>query len=186
VAVHGCEGQGWAREEWDRLAAALNEYGIRHVSPSLRVDGPVALDPTGLFEALWRSPDARLQEATVPLLITWPDLAGAAHAAIRRLSSSLADRARRRYVAASAFQRMWRTRLQMALGARPLIPPAYVDELGLPSLDDDFGRATLLELARQEEALYGYNAWAGYTSLMDLVLQEIQLTGWGERAARAG
>ena len=91
-----------------------------------------------------------------------------------------------RYVAAAALQRMWRTRLQTDLGPQPLIPPAYLDELGLPSLEDDFGQATLLALARREEERFGHDAWAGYTSLMDLFLIEIQLDGWGQPHARAG
>jgi hypothetical protein len=85
----------------------------------------------------------------------------------------------RRYVAASALQRMWRTRIELALGPSLLLEPAYLDELGLPPLEDDFGCPTLRALASDEEQRYGYNAWAGYTSLMDLFLAEIELRGWG-------
>lgn len=92
----------------------------------------------------------------------------------------------RRYIAACALQRMWRTRIQLALGEQAPLPAKYLDELGLPPLETDYGRATLWALAAQEEARYGYDAWAGYTSLMDLFLNEIALKGWGRRAARAG
>ena len=85
----------------------------------------------------------------------------------------------RRYVAAAALQRMWRTRIELALRRRPLIPPAYLRELGLPPLEEDYGRAALRALSADEEARYGYDAWAGYTSLMDLFLSEIELRGWG-------
>ncbi|MBM2810812.1 MAG: hypothetical protein HW416_1571 [Chloroflexi bacterium] len=170
--------------EWDRLTDALNDYGIVHVAPGADPDQPGPHDPTDLFLALWSALAVRLQEAAVVLLLTYPELAPAAQAAIARLTGREADRARRRYVASCALQRMWRTRVQITLGVQPLIPPAYLGELGLPSLDDDLGRATLLALARQEESLYGYNAWAGYTSLMALFLQEIQLKGWGRKAAR--
>ena len=88
----------------------------------------------------------------------------------------------RRYIAAAALQRMARTRIQTTLGASPLIPPAYVDELGLPPLDEEFGRAALLELADQEQARYGYDAWGTYRGLLDLFLADIRRREWGRRA----
>jgi len=48
------------------------------------------------------------------------------------------------------------------------------------------GRATLLALSNQEEARFGYDAWAGYTSLMDLFLSELIDPRWGKTRARAG
>ena len=87
----------------------------------------------------------------------------------------------RRYVAA-ALQRMARTRIQATLGPSPLIEPAYVDELGLPPLDEEFGRAAQLELADQERARYGYDAWGTYRGLLDLFLNEIRRREWGRRA----
>ena len=171
--------------EWDLLASALNRYGIDHVAPRrrLRANLPEGVE---LFRRLATARSVRLQEAIIPLLLTHPDLAPAARTAIDSLAGSDHDRAMRRYVAATALQRMWRTRLQQDLGPQPLIPVAYLDALGLPPLEEDFGRATLYALAQQEEALYGYNAWAGYTSLMDLILGEIGRRGWGRRRARAG
>jgi hypothetical protein len=88
----------------------------------------------------------------------------------------------RRYVAAAALQRMARTRLAQHLGPRPLIPPAYLDELGLPSLDEEFGRVALLVLADQEQARYGYDAWRTYLNLLDLFLGEIRRPTWGSDA----
>lgn len=170
--------------DWDVLAAALNHYGIRHVAPQRRRRAE-SLAPEDLFYRLAQAPAVRLQEAAMALLLTHPELAHSAQAAIQRLEGVTQDRAKRRYVAAAAFQRMWRTRLETDLGPRPLIPAVYLDELALPPLDQDYGRATLRALAAQEEALYGFNAWAGYTSLMDLLLNEIQLRGWGTWRARA-
>ena len=173
-----------AAAEWDRLAAALNHHGICHVAPARQPRGAVPTRPVDLFLALATASHVRLQEASIPLLLTQPQLAPAAQAVIGQLHGTQRDRAVRRYVAASALQRMWRTRLRLALGEQPLIPPAHVQELGLPPLEEDYGRATLRELSAQEEAIYGYNAWAGYTSLMDLFLAEIALSGWGQRADR--
>jgi hypothetical protein len=172
-----------ANLEWDRLATALNAYGITHLAPGQPAVGEdLPTDPVDLFYALAVARSVRLQEAAIPLLLTYPELADAAQSAIDRLDGVVHDRAQRRYVAACALQRMWRSRLQLALGEQPLLRPAYIDEMGLPSLEEDYGRLTLRALAAQEEALYGYNAWAGYTSLMDLLLNEIERRSWGRRA----
>jgi hypothetical protein len=171
-----------AAAEWDALASALNAYGVNHVAPSQRVDAPRP-PPADLFRRLALAASVRLQEAAIPLLLTHPRLAAAAQTGIEGLRGPIRDRAMRRYAAAAALQRMWRTRLATDLGLQPLIAPAYLDELGLPALDRDFGRATLRTLAAQEEELYGHDAWAGYTSLMDLFLAEVQLRGWGRARA---
>ena len=166
--------------EWDHLAAALNTYGVIHVAPTLPPEGDLPSRPTDLFLALNHSPDVRLQEAAVLLLLTHPGLAAADVAAVSSLHGVQRDRAQRRYVAAAALQRMWRSRIQLALGPQEEIPSAYVKEMDLPSLDEDFGRRTLMELSAQEERLYGYDAWAGYASLMDLFLAEMERKGWGQ------
>jgi hypothetical protein len=166
---------------WDRLAEALNRWGIRHVAPGGSPAGWIPTDPTELFSELAAASSVRLQEAAIFLLLTHPHLARADLAAIEGLEGVHRDKAMRKYVAACALQRMWRTRLALALGPQPLIPPAYVEGLSLPCLDDDYGRATLLALAADEEVRYGYDAWAGYTSLMDLFLQEVELRRWGQR-----
>jgi hypothetical protein len=170
-------------DEWDRLASALNALGIRYIAPHRRVRGRL---PEGaeLFRELVSASAVRLQEAIIPLLLTRPDLASAARVAIDDLHGVERDRAMRKYVAAAALQRMWRTRLQQDLGPGPPIAEAYVEELGLPPLDEDYGRATLRALSGQEEARYGYNAWAGYTSLMDMFLAEI--CGMGRDRTGAG
>lgn len=90
--------------------------------------------------------------------------------------------AMRCYVAAAALQRSARTRIALTLGPRSDIPPAYLDELDLPSLDEDYGRETLLALSADEEARYGHAAWRGYIALLDLFLREIRRQGWGQCA----
>jgi hypothetical protein len=51
--------------------------------------------------------------------------------------------------------------------------------LGLPDLEAEFGRETLLALSEPEEARYGYDAWGTYRTLLDLFPNEIQRTNWG-------
>jgi hypothetical protein len=171
--------------DWDELAAGLNRHGVLHVQP---IATPTAPPPLGreLIRRLQLSSAVRLREALVPLLLTHPELDSDAQRAIRTLPTSAGRRARLRYAAAAALQRMWRTRLEEALGPHRLIAPAYVDELGLPPLDEDFGRATLLALSNLETAEYGHDAWAGYAALMDMLLGEIRSPGWGRPLAPAG
>src|SRR5262249_22348687 len=128
----------------------------------------------------------RLQEATILLLLTHPELDAAARRAIERLEEPARKKAMLRYVAACALQRMWWTRLAQDLGPRRQITPAYLEALGVPPLERDLGRDTLLELSNREEATFGYDAWAGYTSLMDLFLGELRDPTWGTGDAREG
>ena len=172
-------------DEWDPLTTALNRWGIKHVAPGRPRRSGVPRTPRKLFERLACSAEPRLRQAAIFLLLTHPGLAGDAQAAIDGLTGAARDRAMRRYVAAAALQRMARTRIELSLGPQPAIPAAYIDELGLPALDEEFGRAALLELAAQEEALYGYDAWGTYRALLDLFLAEIRRAGWGATCASA-
>jgi hypothetical protein len=165
--------------EWDTLATALNRRGIHHLAPGRVRRSGLPRTLRELYGRLWSTGTSRLHQATVFLLMTHPDSAIEAQAVIDALSGVERDRAIRRYVAAAALQRMARTRIGQHLGPQPLIPPAFLDDLDLPSLDDEFGRETLLALADQEQARYGYDAWGTYLNLLDLFLGEIRSRTWG-------
>ena len=165
--------------EWDTLTTALNSLGVFHLAPRRVRRSGLPPTPRELFDALWRADEPRLHQAAVVLLLTHPELAPEAHAAIEWLTGTARDRAMRRYVAAVALQRMARTRIMLDLGPQPLLPPAYLDELALPPLDAEFGRRTLLALAAAEEERYGYDAWATYRTLLDHFLAAIRRRGWG-------
>lgn len=169
--------------EWDVLAVALQEWGVKHLSYAHRLRTGVPRTARELFERLASSGDPRLNEAEIVLLLTHPELAAEARLAISSLPDALRGRAMRRYVAAAALQRMARTRIALSLGQQPDIPPAYLDELGLPSLDEDYGREALLALATDEEVRYGHPALRGYLAVLDLFLNEVRRIGWGQRAA---
>jgi hypothetical protein len=173
-----------AEDEWDVLASCLNDLGIIHVSPQRRRRTRRGLTIRAVFERLFGACDARLNQAAIFLLLTHPQLADAARAAIDTLEDDTLDRAKRRYVAASAMQRMARTRIAMQLGPQPELPPAYLNDLGLPSLELEHGKLVLIELARQEELRYGYDAWGTYRSLLDLFLAESRRVNWGRVSAR--
>jgi hypothetical protein len=168
-----------ADAEWDLLTTSLIRLGIIHLAPERPRRRGAPRTASELFARLFRSSEPRLHQATVFLLLTHPQLAASARTAVTRLAGAERDRAIRRYLAAAALQRMARTRIEMRLGPRELIPPCYLEELGLPSLDQEFGRAALLAIAKDEQARYGYNAWATYRALLDLFLAEIRRRDWG-------
>ncbi|MGH2560789.1 MAG: hypothetical protein ACRDJH_17125 [Thermomicrobiales bacterium] len=169
-----------AATEWDTLTTALNRWGVLHVSPGRPRQVGIPRTAVDLCTRLMTSAEPRLQQAVIPLLMTHPMLAVDARAAIAHLEGTQRDRAMRRYVAAAAMQRMARTRLTHCLGTRQLLPPCFLADLGLPSLDEDFGQATLWALAEQEQIRYGYDAWGTYHTLLDLLLSEMRRGGWGE------
>jgi hypothetical protein len=175
----GVDSQVALDAEWDLMTTALNRLGVIHLAPRRPRGRGAPRTAVELFERLFRSPEARLHQATVLLLLTHPSLASSARAAIAGLEGSERDRAIRRYMAAAALQRMAWTRLELRLGRRELIPPSYREELGLPSLNEEFGRSALLALATDEQARYGYNAWATYRTLLDLLLAEMRRREWG-------
>ena len=171
-------------DQWDTLTSALNELGIVHVAPVRRRRLPSSLTVRTLFGQLFQACDSRIQQASIFLLLTYPDLASDAQLAIDELTGVTRDRAIRRYVAAASMQRMAKTRIAMQLGSRPDIPPAFHAELLLPPLDLEYGKAALIELARQEEARYGYDAWGTYSSLLELFLAESRSASWGHASTR--
>jgi hypothetical protein len=168
-----------AADEWDRLATALNHWGILHIAPRRPRRAGVPETARELFARLAGSDEPRIHQAIVLLLLTHPQLADDAQAAISQLAGNRRDRAMRRYVAATALQRMARTRIAQHLGSSPLLPVTYLDELDLPPLDEEFGRVTLLALAAGEQERYGYDSWGTYLGLLDLFLHEIRRRDWG-------
>jgi hypothetical protein len=166
-------------DEWDELTTALNRWGVLHVGPGEPRPTGAPLTATELFLRLARSVEPRLQQAVVVLLLTHPELAANYQNAIDRLDGLTQERAKRRYVAATALQRMARTRIALQLGPQPEIPAAYLDDFALPPLDEEFGRVALLALAAQESDRFGYDAWGTYWTLLDLFLNEIRRRDWG-------
>lgn len=169
------ERSGHDPASWDILAAALNARGVRHVAPASRGIRPPRIDDEELYAALFRSPDPRLQEAAIGLLLVRPMSAVDAERAISRLDGALRDRAARRHTTAAALQRLWRTRLVDALGPHVLIGAVYASELGAPPVDEDFGYRTLAAVARGEQERYGYNAWDGYHSFAGVFLAHLEM-----------
>jgi hypothetical protein len=144
--------------DWDALVDALRGYGVRHLSggtqdarPGARARGgqsPPEAAP--LVARLALSPEPRLRRALVPLFLVHPELAGDVREVAGELPGTARDALVRAYVAAVYLQRLWWTRLRRYLGDQPLLPPYWIDELGLPPPEDRFGRVGLAALAERE------------------------------------
>jgi hypothetical protein len=114
--------------------------------------GELGLDD--LLPALVRSPNAHLRHALVTLLLEAPDAA----TRFPHLESAWEGHdqlaARCLYTAAVCLQRRWWTTLNIAR-TRHRLTDLYSAALGLPSPEDDHGRACLLALGERFRALSG-------------------------------
>jgi hypothetical protein len=146
-------------DEWDTLVHALREWGVRyftggHIAPGTAGD-PSLRDPVLLMCRLAASPDPRLRESLAALFLVHPELASHAREAATRLGPPHRERLIEAYVAAVYLQRLWRTRLRRHLGQQPELPPYWIEELDLPSADDDFGRIGLAHLGERSRRTTG-------------------------------
>jgi hypothetical protein len=110
-------------------------------------------------------------------LIAHPELAGTAGnvAEARHLPDASTqppewawDELRRQYAAAMYLQRMWRTRLNLCLGERPLIPERFSAELDLPAADVMYGEMGLRTLTDRS----AFNDWSSYEQVVDLLCDQ--------------
>ncbi len=143
-----------------QLASALQRLGVRFLlSPSdLPDDEP--LDPASLIAGLASSPEARLRQSLIPLLLWRPDLAQYA----LQVEPLLTPRPRLflhcYYTAALLLQILHTPRL-CALGAgEQALPDLFSSQLGLPKVGDEDQRLT--QLAQRQAELSGEHAnWLG-------------------------
>lgn len=160
----------------DHLVAALHARGICYLAPSPQGDEP-ELNDDELIVGLATSRDGRLRFALAALLLAHPKLAErAAELAEARVGPRddvpTPDWAwtelRKQYAAAMYLQRMWRTRLSLCMGERPLIPERYSAELDLPHADEMFGEKGLRALTERS----AYNDWSSYEQVIDLLCDQ--------------
>jgi len=156
----------------DHLVAALHARGICYLAPSPHGDEP-ALTDDELLVGLASSSDARVRFALAGLLLAYPELAERAAAIIERqtpvtISDAVRAEMKKHYLAAMYLQRMWRTRLRLHFGPRPLIPERFTAELGLPPADAMFGELGLRALAERSV----YNDWSSYEQVVNLLCDQ--------------
>ncbi len=161
-----------ADAEWDRLASALAQLGIRY----LPADADATPEITGqeLLRELVSCGDPRLQDAAVALLLLQPELAR-----VVETDAALDAEPRRRLavtvVVAASLQREWKFSLDIYAPDRPWIdaPPLAI-RLGLPDPAEDFGRAALHaagDLLREEQE-FPFNYEEGWEHAVKCLIRQ--------------
>lgn len=160
----------------DHLVAALHTRGICYLAPTPHGDEPPLTDDE-LILGLAASRDGRLRFALAALLLVHPDLAEKAVCLVEQHCNPSPDKqpptwawdeVRKQYVAAMYLQRMWRTRLDMALGERPLIPEHFTKELDLPASNVMYGEQGLRALTERS----AYNDWSSYEQVIEMLCEQ--------------
>lgn len=160
----------------DHLVAALHARGICYLAPTPHGDEPPLTDDE-LILGLAASKDGRLRFALAALLLVHPELAERAIRLIEQHGNPVPDRpapdrawdeVRKQYVAAMYLQRMWRTRLNMALGERALLPEHFTKELDLPLPDAMYGEQGLRALTERS----AFNDWSSYEQVIEMLCEQ--------------
>ncbi len=158
--------------ERDDLVAGLHERGVCYLAPTPTGDERRMADEE-LLIGLAQTKDARLRFALAGLMLVRPQLAEVCAALIELrhmqfLPKTIQAELQKQYLAAMYLQRMWRTRLRMAIGEQPLIPERFVQELNLPSADTMHGEMGLHHLTHSSP----FNEWSSYQQVVDLICDQ--------------
>lgn len=160
----------------DHLVAALHARGICYLAPTPHGDEPPLTDDE-LILGLAASKDGRLRFALAGLLLAHPEMADKAVCLVEQHCNPAPDRqppawawdeVRKQYVAAMYLQRMWRTRLNMCMGERPLIPAHFTQELNLPPPDAMHGEQGLRALTERS----AFNDWSSYEQVVEMLCEQ--------------
>lgn len=139
------ESQAGQVRDGEALVAALRERGVDYLAPSDAQGEPLA-DET-LLASLAAHDNPRLVQALIALFMLHPQLAPLVPPLRARLGAPAEVELLAHYMAAVYLQSMWRIRLDHYLPPTPDLPDYFSGELGLPSPDDEFGKAGLYALA---------------------------------------
>ncbi len=165
----------------DHLVAALHQRGVCYLAPTPNGDEPHFTDDE-LIVGLAGSLDGRLRFALAGLMLTDPGIAERAAQLLEtrdirlRHGGSLKQpvpdavwpEIRRQYLAAMYLQRMWRTRLRMALGESDWITERYVKESALPAANALHGEYGLRALTEGSP----FNDWSSYDQVVDMICEQ--------------
>jgi hypothetical protein len=164
--------------ERDDLVAALHARGVCYLAPTPLGDERVLSDGE-LLIGLAQSKDARLRFAVAGLLLVHPELASTVIDLIEpvdtfiqpQLSTLTRRELQKQYLAALYLQRMWRTRLRLALGDTPLIPEHFTQADGhspWPAADAMHGKQGLHQLTESSP----FNEWSSYEQVVELICHQ--------------
>lgn len=159
----------------DDLVAGLHARGVCYLAPTPFGDERV-LGNEDILVGLAESRDARLRFALAGLLLVHPELASIVIGLVEPARTSapirISDVARRelqkQYLAAMYLQRMWRTRLRLALGDTSLIPNHFTQDGVWPAADAMHGKLGLHQLTENSP----FNEWSSYEQVVELICNQ--------------
>ena len=171
----------------EALVAALRRRGVGYLAPSdATEDRP--LGDLDLVEGLARHGEARLRQALIPLFLLHPHLASLVRGCGSRLEPPARVELQAHYMAAVYLQRMWSARLRRYLGALPELPDHFSTELGLPTPEDEWGKAGLHALADWHATASGRraNRLSEYEGTAELLFGDLKHGRREGESTRAG
>ncbi len=163
--------------ERDRLVAALGEYGIRFLMGGDGIPSALArISSDELIAKLAAHQDPRLRMALTALFLLHPEWSSYVLGIAGRLNGAALIELQARYMAAVYLQRMWRTRLSYYIESPLELPDYFSAELGLPPVNERFGKPGLYALAawHAQRSDYPYNRLASYRKALELLIGQLR------------
>lgn len=143
-----------------QLASALQRLGVRFLFSPLSPLADAPLDSASLIAGLATSPEARLRQALIPLLLWRPDLAHYASEVEPLLPPRPSHFLQCYYTAAMLLQIMYAPSLRLLGAGEQALPDLFSSLLDLPQAGDIHQR--LARLAQRQAQLSGEQAnWLG-------------------------
>jgi len=160
----------------EALVAELRERGVDYLTPTdARLDQPI--DDESLIASLASHPDPRLRQALIAVFLLQPHLAPFVPRLQNKLETKAAQELTAFYMAAVYLQSMWRIRLSHYMESITELPDYFSVELGLPHVNDEYGKVGLYELAEwhANQSPYRFNHLSEYEGVADLLFQSFKL-----------
>lgn len=150
-----------SEEETAALVAALRAWGIDYLTASVAPRAGTSIPPVQLLQRLAQSPQARIRDATIALLLLHPELAEAIPTALAAAGQETREQLITLVLAALYLQRIWLTQLALALGHLSQFPEgafaALWEARRLPPPALDYGESGLRALEAEEQRRRGVN-----------------------------
>lgn len=145
--------------EEEQLVAELELLGIRYLSRHTSDQAQRVREPDVLLADLVRQPSARVRNAVIAVLLSYPDYAEAVPAALERLQPVEQRTLRLFYTAAVLLQQEYAARLRPFVAGRRL-PDRFATDLGLPPVGSPRERLVALGQRHRQQTQSIVN-WVG-------------------------
>ncbi len=160
----------------ETLVAELRERGVDYLMPTdAKIEQPI--DDESLIAGLATHNDPRLRQALIALFLLQPHLAPLVLRVRDELDPKAAQELTAFYMAAVYLQSMWRIRLGLYLDSITELPDYFSMELGLPDVNDEYGKVGLYDLAEwhRSHSPYPFNHLSEYEGAADLLFQSLKM-----------